>query len=91
MKLALALLMILSVYAAYDEKIADAAVGTVCWVYCDKSRFETDDCGECTWMNEENGLELLTYHSNGFPINIINMAIFKQEEFERIYVAFSGT
>ena len=42
-------------------------------------------------MNEDNGLELLTFHSNGFPINIINMAIFKQEEFEEIYVAFSGT
>ena len=37
MKLALALLLILSVYAAYDERIADTAVGTVCWVYCDKS------------------------------------------------------
>ena len=30
-------------------------------------------------------------HTNGFPVNIINMAIFKQEEAERIYVAFSGT
>lgn len=77
MRLALAIVLILSVYAAYNEKIADAAVGTVCWVYCDQSRFATDDCGACTRMNEENGLELLYYHSNNFPINIINMAIFK--------------
>jgi hypothetical protein len=42
-------------------------------------------------MNKENGLELLNYHSNGNYFNIINMAFFRQEKTETIYVAFSGT
>ena len=91
MKVALlATLLVLSL-AVYDETIAKVAVGTVCWVYCDSKNFATDNCGECSRLNQENGLELLTYHSNGYRINIINLAIFKQESSQRIFVAFSGT